>query len=163
MMKASIFAFLIGLAIYQGFTWTRSLDSSAGQGDSRDVFITYMVGSGTCVLFFLLTFSSKRIESILQLGRGGTGGDYAMNQIPLNDLRHPQPMATTLDHPIHPQHGVDAVMAMEGLSAALETAAQVHIRCAEADRIVALEYARVSQARQNGEPRTSLPRDGMHD
>ena len=66
-------------------------------------------------------------------------------------------MVMTLDHPMHQRHGVDATMAMEGLSAALEAAAQAHIRCAEADRLVALEYSRASPAEQNSESRTSLP------
>jgi hypothetical protein len=35
---------LIALAIYFGFTWTRELDTNAGRNDSRNVFITYIVG-----------------------------------------------------------------------------------------------------------------------
>ena len=160
MMKASIFAFLIGLAIYQGFTWTRALDSSAGHDDSRDVFITFVVGTGACLFFFLLTFSSKIIETILQLGRGDR---HATNSVPVNDSRQRQPMVTTVDHPMHSRQGVNAIMAVGGLSTALEAAAQAHIRCAEADRIVALEYSRASQASRNGESRTGLPPDDIHD
>lgn len=158
-MKASIFAFLIGLAIYQGFTWKRALDSSAGHNDSRDVFITFMVDIGVCLFFFSLTFSSKIIENILQLDRGNR---YATNAVPVNDSRQRQPMITTVDHPMHPRQGVNAIMTVRGLSTALEAAAQAHIRCAEADRIVTLEYSRASQARRNGESRTSLPPDDIH-
>ena len=157
MMKASIFTFLTGLGIYQGFTWTRALDSSAGHGDSRDVFITCMAGTGACVLFFSCTFSSKSIENLLQIGRRAGGSRYATNLIPLNDPRQPQPTVITTDHPIHPRHGADAIVAKGDLSAALEAAAQAHIRCAEADRLVALEYSQASPASHNGESRTSLP------
>lgn len=59
MMRTSIFAFLMGLFIYQGFTWTRALDTSAGRSGSRNVFIAFIVKTGTCGLFFLLAFSSK--------------------------------------------------------------------------------------------------------
>lgn len=130
MMKASIFAFLIGLAIYQGFTWTRALDTSAGRGDSRNVFITFIIGTGACVLFYLLTFSLKIIESLLGIGRSKKHGT---SRIPLGNMRH----------------HIDEVVVVGGLSAALEAAALAHIRCAEADQRVALEYSRISDARRN--------------
>ena len=134
MMKASIFAFLIGLAIYQGFTWTRALDTSAGRGDSRNVFITFIIGTGACVLFYLLTFSLKLIESLLGIGRSKKNGT---SRIALGDM----------------PHHVDEVVVVGGLSAALEAAALAHIRCAEADQIVALEYSRASDARRNSQTR----------
>ena len=134
MMKASIFAFLLGLAIYQGFTWTRALDTMAGRGDSRDVFITFIIGTGACVLFYLLTFSLKFVENLLGIGR--SRGNRT-NQIPLGDMRHQ----------------ADEAVVMGGLSAAIEAAALAHIRCAEADQRVALEYSRAADARRNRQTR----------
>ena len=134
MMKASIFAFLLGLAIYQGFTWTRALDPSAGRGDSRNVFITFIIGTGACVLFYLLTFSLKTVENLLGIGRRQENGT---TRIPLGDMAHQ----------------VDEVVVRGGLSAALEAAALAHIRCAEADQRVALEYSRAPDARRNGQTR----------
>lgn len=69
MVKVAIFAFLIGLSVYQGFTWTRGLDASAGVGDSRNVFITFMAGMGLCFVFFLFTFAIKNIETLVRTGR----------------------------------------------------------------------------------------------
>ena len=132
MMKASIFAFLLGLAIYQGFTWTRALDPNAGRGDSRNVFITFIVGTGACVLFYLNTFSLKTLEIFLRIGRSKLNGT---SQIPLGDMGHQ----------------VDEVVVRGGLSAALEAAALAHTRCAEADQRVALEYSRASGARRNSQ------------
>ena len=43
-------------------------------------------------------------------------------------------------------HDVKSQHANEILIAALENAAQAHPRCAEADRFVALEYAKIAQA-----------------
>ena len=134
MMKASIFAFLLGLAIYQGFTWTRALDTSAGPGNSRDVFITFVIGTGACVLFYLLTFSLKTLEDLLRIGRSRRNGT---TRIPLSGMGHQ----------------VDEVVVRGSLSAALEAAALAHIRCAEADQRVALEYSRASDARRNGQTR----------
>ena len=134
MMKASIFAFLLGLAIYQGFTWTRALDTSTGRGNSRDVFITFIIGTGACVLFYLLTFSLKTLENFLRIGRSQEDGT---SPIPLNDMRHE----------------VDEAVVIGGLSAAIEAAALAHIRCAEADQRVALEYSRASDARRNSQTR----------
>ena len=51
LVSYSLFSFLIGLAVYHGFVWTRHLDKRAGAGDSRNVFITYMAGSAACALF----------------------------------------------------------------------------------------------------------------
>jgi hypothetical protein len=44
LLSSSLVMLLIALAIYFGFTWTRELDTNAGRNDSRNVFITYIVG-----------------------------------------------------------------------------------------------------------------------
>ena len=69
MVKVSIFSFLIGLTIYQGYIWTRALDSAAGTGASRDVFITLVVGLGFCVIYFEIAFAAKDIETLMRTGR----------------------------------------------------------------------------------------------
>ena len=69
MVKVSIFSFLIGLTIYQGYTWTRALDSAAGIGASRDVFITLVVGLSFCIIFFIIAFAAKDIETLMRTGR----------------------------------------------------------------------------------------------
>ena len=69
MVKVSIFSFLIGLTIYQGYTWTRALDSDAGIGASRNVFITLMAGLGFCVIFFIIAFAAKDMETLMRTGR----------------------------------------------------------------------------------------------
>lgn len=176
MVKVSIFAFLIGLGVYQGFTWTRGLDTNAGKGDSRDVFITFMVGMGLCFVFFLITFAIKNIET---LARTGWTGKYETGESGLqNGEKEPQVrrgMAAELsqgddsridDPTLHEDQGAsrDAMpvgrhdtsaghrgyspdkILYGGLIAALNAAAQAHLRCAEADRQVALEYVRASNA-----------------
>ena len=69
MVKVSIFSFLIGLTIYQGYTWTRALDSDAGTGASRNVYITLMAGLGFCIIFFIIAFAAKNIETLMRTGR----------------------------------------------------------------------------------------------
>jgi hypothetical protein len=44
LLSVSLLMLLMALGIYLGFLWTRSLDQSAGINDSRNVFITYVVG-----------------------------------------------------------------------------------------------------------------------
>ena len=66
MVKVSIFSFLVGLAIHQGFIFTKNLDNNTAPGDSRDSFIALMVGTGLCTVFFLMTFSAKDIESTIR-------------------------------------------------------------------------------------------------
>ena len=158
MMKVSIFAFLIGLGIYQGFTWTRALDTGAGNGDSRNVFITFLVATGVCFGFFLLTFATKRAETLLQTDRT-KGQSYGLNNLdtehyigtqeraePVSD---PEPPETSGNRSEHSRHGSDQVVAgalAAALDAALDAASQAHLQCATASRQVALEYARISGA-----------------
>ena len=69
MMSYAIMAFIVGLAIYQGFVWTRNLDTNAGKRNSRDVFIAYIVSTGFCGLFFSFAGVIKAIEGLLLLDR----------------------------------------------------------------------------------------------
>lgn len=66
MVKVSIFSFLLGFAIYQGFIFTKDLDPDAGPYDSRNNFITLVVSTGVFRLFFLVTFSAKDIENMIR-------------------------------------------------------------------------------------------------
>ena len=106
----------------------------AGRGDSRNVFITFIIGTGACVFFYLLTFSLKTVENLLDIRRSKQKGT---SPIPLGDMRHE----------------VDEAVVMGGLSVAIEAAALAHIRCAEADQRVALEYSRASGARRDNQTR----------
>ena len=177
MVKLSVFSFLLGLVIYQGFVWTRRLDSTAAAGDSRKIFITFVVANGTCLLFFLLTFSAKSIESLLRIGRtsdesiAGQGHDGS-ERYPSQQSSLKTPMAgTEVQEPINPgsnaehlqtsstQRGHIPMTLMQkpmdtqigsasrptnGLASALQYAAQAHVQCADADRLVASEYAKLS-------------------
>jgi hypothetical protein len=44
LLSGSLVMLLIALGIYLGFLWSRGLDQTAGINDSRNVFITYVVG-----------------------------------------------------------------------------------------------------------------------
>ncbi|KAL9117973.1 MAG: hypothetical protein Q9187_005485 [Circinaria calcarea] len=177
MMAYSIFTFLLGLTIYQGFTWTRTLDPNAGKNDSRNVFITFVVGAGFCQAFFTTASTVKVIENILLPSRlqgvvfGVTGKRQAANRIQnrggqgsglggrdqasrvVTDLealqRKPTPSTDeikVISHealPMYKRQGVDELV-IEGLAAALQAAADAHLLCAEADRQVAFEYAKLS-------------------
>jgi hypothetical protein len=49
MINISLGSFLTGLAVYFGFLWTRDLDANAGPGDSRNVFIIFIVTVLYCI------------------------------------------------------------------------------------------------------------------
>ena len=150
MMKVSIFAFLIGLSIYQGFTWTRALDTSAGEGDSRNVFITLLVGTGIGFGFFFFTFATKSMENLLRTARTK---DHSYDPVTVRPDKHEDPGLVRSQQPpvllgnpsIHPRHSVDGVVVGD-LTAALDAASQAHLQCAEADRRVALEFAKISES-----------------
>ena len=141
MVKASIFSLLISLAVYQGFTWTRGLDTSAGYDDSRNIFITFMVGTGVCFYFFSFTFLSKTIEDLLRSGPGRILNASSYGE-------EPQSRRYFIDDSMHQRHNKDRPSAAQGLHAALEAAAKAHVQCAEAERRVADEYLRASQSGQ---------------
>ncbi|KAL8726022.1 MAG: hypothetical protein Q9181_006196 [Wetmoreana brouardii] len=145
MMRASICSFLVGLAIYQGFTWTRSLDKNAGPEDSRNVFIAFMVGAGACVFFYMYSFSSKTYENKLRSG-------FQLEILSRGGERE-------AGHAPNAQQHMDNDPAPVGLSAALEAAAQAHLQCAEAESRVALEYSRASHTEHNYKEEGGLPQN----
>ena len=55
LLTTSVGTLLVGLGIYFGFTWTRELDPDAGASASRNVFIMYIVGLGTCLAIYSLS------------------------------------------------------------------------------------------------------------
>ena len=165
-MAHSIFTFLLGLTIYQGCTWTRALDLDNKRNDSRNVFITFLVGAWFCQGFFTTASTAKVIENIILSSRlqsvvvGAIGTCQAVNRIQngggqgsASDLEALQGKPTpstdeikVVSHeafPLHKRQGVDELVT-GGLAAALQAAADAHLLCAKADRRVAFEYAKNS-------------------
>ena len=162
MMSYSILAFIIGLAIYQGFTWTRALDTAAGQINSRNVFIAYIVSTGYCQIFFMSASVVKVIESWVDFGslrpmkpasaedRKNENDDTALQleENSANDNADTEATSTQNAHPVSQQRGSEFGRPYGGLAAALEAAAKAHILSAEADRRVASEYAKLSRPQE---------------
>ncbi|KAL8660723.1 MAG: hypothetical protein Q9202_006273 [Teloschistes flavicans] len=159
MMKASIFSFLISLAIYQGFTWTRALDTAAGPRDSRNVFIFFVVGTGVCGFFFSFTFLSKYAESLLRSDQRLKA--RSSEPVDLSHVADNHQRRYTEGQVIEPRHNrytrtsEDETMPAEKLSAILEAAAQAHTHCAEANQTVALAFLRAARGQQDTMPDTS--------
>lgn len=167
MMSYAIFAFLLGLAIYQGFVWTRNLDADAGKLNSRHVFIAYIVSTGFCQMFFLSAGVIKAIEELLLhdvfktklLGSVMNNRDHIDRhrdgegpaQLEAYASANYMTTSTTNAHPATQQHRAEVEGPYRGLAAALEAAAKAHTLSAEADRRVATEYAKLSgpQERSN--------------
>ncbi|KAL8940054.1 MAG: hypothetical protein Q9211_002457 [Gyalolechia sp. 1 TL-2023] len=147
LMGLSIQALLTGLATYQGFTWTRGLDTEAGRNDSRAVFITFVVGTGACVLSYYFTVFLKSIENNLFFG-GNTAG--RPDPTALDNISGTAQLPPTSNQRLPSLPAVQSESDREGLFAALEAAARTHIQCAEAERRVASEYALAFQVRAHG-------------
>ncbi len=140
MVKVSIFSFLIGLTIYQGYTWTRALDSGAGIGASRDVFITLVVGLGFCIIFFICAFAAKDIETLMRTGRTKLDEEEEVEGVRSDAATLPQPFRTltsVIQRPSSQPHQNGDRPVSRSLAAALDAAANAHAQCAEADRLVA--------------------------
>ncbi len=61
-VKMSLGSFVLGLAVYMGFVWTRNLDDDAGKNDSRNVFIVLLVVVISCIYSFVLPALYKGLE-----------------------------------------------------------------------------------------------------
>lgn len=153
MVKVSIFSFLVGLAIYQGFVWTKDIDTTAAPGDSRDVFITFIVANGACILFFFFTFSFKSVENLLRGARHVDEYTLNMDTTDSRDFDGSLPPSEAMGQRSMHFQGPSKTAALNSASqhtvgdlpTALKKAAQAHVQCAEADRLVAMEYAKLSQ------------------
>ena len=168
MMSYSILAFVIGLAIYQGYVWTTTLDTDAGKTNSRNVFIAYIVSSGFCQLFFASAGVIKTVETRLMLRssrrrlrewrpgneniveRSPRDGDEPLQLEQLDQATSASHTATSTQKDITTsQHQVPNIESpYRGLEAALEAAAKAHVLSAEADRQVASEYAKLSRLQE---------------
>lgn len=155
MVRVSIFTFVLGLVIYQGFVFTKRLDTSAAPGDSRSNFIVIIVGTGLCLAFFTFSFSAKDMESTLmkdpvRRGRPNHPQEAQAQSQPGNigdigTITETENNTGTMqeDQSTHAQHS-GAQDHSDSLAMALEAAARAHVQCAEADRRVALAYTRLS-------------------
>ena len=164
-MSYSILAFVTGLAIYQGFTWTRNLDTAAGATNSRNIFIAYMVGTGYCQLFFLTADVFKYIEGWVNFGlvrvkqaespeeqvheSQETGGRRDGN----NTFQMEEHLVggailnAPITSPAPPQEQrINFENAVANLTAMLEAAATAHEVSAEAERRVASGYRNLYEA-----------------
>lgn len=145
MVRVSILSYLLGLAIYEGLLFAKNLDTDTTQTQSRDSFITLMVGTGVFFGFFFLVYATKDIESTLSYfyAIGGSASSVDHNQqgqvVPLEDRQvavdglegnggHSNRLSIN-------RHGPSA-----SLTKALQDAAEAHRRCAEADLRVANEF-----------------------
>lgn len=165
MMSYAILAFIVGIAIYQGFVWTRNLDTDAGKLNSRNVFIAYIVSTGFCYSFFSFAGWIKEVEDLLLedgLRRRPSGGSVMNNRhrhdphgdgersYRLDETASAQniPAVTQNAHlRPHSQHNTDR-SSTTGIVAALEAAAKAHTLSAKANRRVASEYAKLFKPRK---------------
>lgn len=168
MMSYAILAFILGLAIYQGFVWTRNLDTDAGKLNSRNVFIAYIVSTGFCYMFFSFAGVIKFIEDLLLHEGLGTRLIGSVKNNRDHDDRHKdgeEPVQleeyASAEITAAPTHTVSTASqsqnntdrrSFSGIAAALEAAARAHILSAEADRRVASEYAKLSGPQEGSNP-----------
>ena len=61
-MKLSLGSFILGLGVYLGFVWTRDLDQVAGNNDSRNVFIIFIIVVICCIYFYVGPAFYKSLE-----------------------------------------------------------------------------------------------------
>ena len=132
MMEYSIILLFVGLAIYQGFTWTRNLDTDAGQTGSRNIFIVFMVGLVLGGFFFSSATTIKDLESKLLRKRRDDA-----------TISWPEMRANTFSND-RQQHSLSGNSTSDLISA-LRSAAAAHTQSGEADKLVALAYSKLTE------------------
>ena len=75
LLSMSVLFLLLGFGIYLGFVWTRALDTESGTGDSRSVFIVYLV---VLAVFYLMYSLSDIVQDY---GTGVTVGDIIKKSV----------------------------------------------------------------------------------
>ena len=145
MVRVAIISYLLGLAIYEGLLFAKNLDTGTTKTQSRDSFITLMVGTGVFFGFFLFVSATKDIESTLSYfyAIGGSASSVDHHQrgqvVPLEDRQVVadglEESKEQLSRPSVNRHGPSA-----SLTRALKDAVEAHRRCAEADLRVANEF-----------------------
>ena len=156
MAKTSILYLLFGLATYHGYVWANSLDPTALPGESRDAFIAFIVIIGTCLLFFILTFSGRFIESSLRedgkskqiLPDEQEKRHKSPSEIQTPELTSKEKVALPRKQETLPVCNAPDETRVTDLVGALQIAARLHIQCAEADNRVALEYAKLHSSQR---------------
>ncbi|KAK3347103.1 hypothetical protein B0T25DRAFT_485306 [Lasiosphaeria hispida] len=73
LLSSSLLFLFIGFGIFFGFTWERVLDDLAGSDDSRNVFISYIVGLGFCFLFYAASDTTSHDKTASTTIRGTVG------------------------------------------------------------------------------------------
>ena len=140
MVEVSIFSFLLGLAIYQGFVFTKNLDNDTSPSDSRNNFVALMVGTGLFLVYFVVTFSLKEIASTIRsVSSRETASDPTPqdSKVEGNLSRRTDPADMLHDRKQSGEQQETNSPQTYNLAALLEAAAQAHAQCAEADRRVA--------------------------
>ncbi|KAK3312334.1 hypothetical protein B0H66DRAFT_485609 [Apodospora peruviana] len=89
LLSTSLNCFLGGFGVYLGLTWTKELDEDANSSDSRNVFLTYIIGLGVC--YGIYTFSV--------LSQGGQRGDELSLEELLCKANEDQPASLLADEP----------------------------------------------------------------
>jgi hypothetical protein len=168
MINIALGAFLIGLAVYFGFLWTRNLDVNAGPGDSRDIFIVFIVAVFCCIGAYSVPHAIKskdeppakaygRMRSMIDSMK--KSGAFVLDEDASNIHSYPPP------HDIHEQQQRDpeaqlarrdaiepaitcshAMDNREGLNLALRRAMEAHKESSSAEKSLADEYAHMLAA-----------------
>lgn len=63
-LNMSVGSFILGLAFYLGFFWTRDLDQETGKNDSRNIFIVLLVVVVACLYYFQGPALFKSLEAV---------------------------------------------------------------------------------------------------
>jgi len=144
MINFALGAFITGIGLYLGFTWTRNLDISTHQSDGRNIFICFIASLTFCYGFYVIP----------SIWNGMFKGEYSFpgdEEGPSNTVNRPSPAS-------HPRTD-ESVISGGSLEAALLAAAEAQEECARANRRLAEAYNSLHQ-RPAEPPSRQSPQEG---
>ncbi|KAG4429661.1 hypothetical protein IFR05_014865 [Cadophora sp. M221] len=158
LINLALGAFLSGLAVYFGFTWTRDLDPNAGPGDSRSVFIVFVIAVFCCLAMYALPATLKASDEYVGMlyRRLGSSIMNVKRQAPheIPSAISPEEVAIipvvgipilASDHQAGPEPGPgpEERNEMTPLSTAIRRAIKAHEEVAKTEKLLAEEYEKI--------------------
>jgi hypothetical protein len=147
LLSASVYAFVVGYGLYLGFIWTEDLDGDAAPGDSRRVFITFLVVASVCYsvywLSILVVWTDDEFEEDMTRGSGASCDILDETQSQGGQQRNEKTVSMTQMTGVAPDsrtgNRVDGTLPFEGreVAQAMREAARLRRELANADDRVA--------------------------
>lgn len=157
-LSYAVTSFLLGFGLYLGFAFAHDLDTTPGRNNNEAVLILFLAVSACGILetggwmswkLFEVSYAEQELgmDSAGRVHRAGDISNDADESRSVSGAGKDDASSKKLQDNVEEDasKASSSSGSQPALVAALEAAARAHEKCAEADREVALQYARLAQ------------------